>query len=59
MYYASQGVKKIVGMDIVAHYKEEAEALAEQLGYADRFTFVVGDAANTVSGQQLRYDYHE
>jgi len=47
MYYASQGVKKIVGMDIVAHYKEEAEALAEQLGYADRFTFVVGDAANT------------
>jgi len=31
MYYASQGVKKIVGMDIVAHYKEEAEALAGQL----------------------------
>ena len=47
MYYASQGVAKIVGMDIVPHYKEEAEALAHQLGYADRFTFVVGDAAET------------
>ena len=40
MYYASQGVAKIVGMDIVSHYQEEAEALARQLGYADRFTFV-------------------
>ncbi len=47
MYYASQGVAKIVGMDIVPHYKEEAEALAQELGYADRFTFVVGDAAET------------
>lgn len=47
MYYASQGVKHIVGMDIVSHYKAEAEQLAEQLGYADRFTFVVGDAAHT------------
>lgn len=47
MYYASQGVAKIVGMDIVPHYKEEAEALAQQLGYADRFTFIVGDAAQT------------
>ncbi|MBS5144414.1 MAG: class I SAM-dependent methyltransferase [Butyricicoccus pullicaecorum] len=47
MYYASQGVAKIVGMDIVPYYKEEAEALAKQLGYADRFTFVVGDAAQT------------
>ena len=47
MYYAAQGVKHIVGMDIVPHYKEEAEALAQELGYADRFTFVVGDAAHT------------
>ncbi len=47
MYYASQGVAKIVGMDIVSHYQEEAEALARQLGYADRFTFVAGDAAQT------------
>ena len=47
MYYASQGVDKIVGMDIVAHYKDEAEALARELGFADKFEFVVGDAAQT------------
>lgn len=45
MYYASQGVEKIVGMDIVPHYKDEAEALAQELGFSDRFEFVVGDAA--------------
>ena len=47
MYYASQGVEKIVGMDLVAHYKDEAEALARELGFADKFEFVVGDAAQT------------
>ena len=47
MYYAAQGVERIVGMDIVAHYQQEAEELARQLGYADKFTFVVGDAAHT------------
>lgn len=45
MYYAAQGVEKIVGMDIVAHYKEESEALARELGCADKFEFVHGDAA--------------
>ncbi len=47
MYYASQGVKKIVGMDIVDHYKADAEALADELGYRDVFEFVIGDAAHT------------
>ena len=47
MYYASLGVEKIVGMDIVAHFKEESEALARELGYADKFEFVAADAANT------------
>ena len=47
MYYASLGAARVVGMDIVAHYKEEAEALARELGYADRFQFVLGDAAAT------------
>ena len=47
MYYAAQGVERIVGMDIVAHYQQEAEELARQLGYDDKFTFVVGDAAHT------------
>lgn len=47
MFYASKGVKAIVGMDVVAHYKEESEALADQLGFRDRFTFVCRDAADT------------
>ena len=47
MYYASLGAAKIVGMDIVERYREEAEALARELGFADRFEFVHGDAADT------------
>ena len=47
MFYASKGVKSIVGMDVVAHYREESEALADQLGYRDLFTFVCRDAADT------------
>ena len=47
MFYASKGVKAIVGMDVVAHYKEESEQLADHLGFRDRFTFVCRDAADT------------
>ena len=47
MYYASLGAARIVGMDIVERYREEAEALARTLGFAGRFEFVHGDAANT------------
>lgn len=47
LFYASCGVEHITGMDIVAHYKEESEALARELGFADKFTFVLGDAAKT------------
>lgn len=43
LYYASLGAKKVVGVDIVASYRQEAEQLAEQLGYADVFEFVLGD----------------
>lgn len=47
LFYASCGVEHITGMDIVAHYEDEANGLAQQLGYADKFTFVLGDAAST------------
>ncbi|MBQ1936075.1 MAG: class I SAM-dependent methyltransferase [Clostridia bacterium] len=47
LFYASCGVEHITGMDIVAHYEGEANALAERLGYQDKFTFVLGDAAAT------------
>ncbi len=44
LYYISIGAKSVVGVDVVAHYKEEAEAFATQLGYEDRFRFLLGDA---------------
>jgi len=47
MYYASRGAARLVGMDVVARYKEESEALAAQLGYADVFTFLCRDAVDT------------
>ena len=30
LYYASMGANKVYGVDVVAHYKEESEKLAEQ-----------------------------
>lgn len=50
LYYASCGAKKVTGIEIVKSYKEEAEKLAESLGLADKFEFVVGSA--TESGFQ-------
>jgi len=44
LYYVSIGAKKVVGVDVVEHYKAEAEAFAAQLGYEDRFQFLLGDA---------------
>ena len=44
LYYVSLGAKHVTGVDIVAHYKAEAEAMAQSLGFADRFSFVLGSA---------------
>lgn len=44
LYYISIGAKYVVGADVVEHYKAEAEAFAEELGYSDRFRFLLGDA---------------
>lgn len=46
LYYVSVGATEVVGVDIVPHYKEEAEAFAEKLGFSDRFAFILGDALN-------------
>lgn len=45
LYYASQGAKMVYGIDVVAHYEAEANELAKEKGLADRFQFVLGDAA--------------
>lgn len=44
LYYLSIGAGSVVGVDIVPHYKAEAEAFARQLGLDDRFTFLLADA---------------
>lgn len=45
IYYASLGVKKIYGLEVLEKYKEDAETLAAQKGYTDKFNFVCEDAA--------------
>lgn len=47
LYYASRGAAHVTGLDVVASYGPQAEALAEQLGLGDRFTFLCRDAADT------------
>lgn len=44
LYYLSIGASSVVGVDIVPRYKPEAEAFARELGFSDRFTFLLGDA---------------
>ncbi|MEG1538013.1 MAG: class I SAM-dependent methyltransferase, partial [Clostridiales bacterium] len=44
LYYLKCGAKKVTGVDIVEHYRDEALALAEKLGLTDRFSFVVASA---------------
>ena len=44
LYYASLGATFVTGVDIVAHYEEEAYKLANELGLADRFRFVCASA---------------
>jgi len=45
IYYAAQGAKKVYGIDVVAHYEKDANALAKEKGLEDRFQFLLGDAA--------------
>ena len=47
VYYASQGVSEIVGLEILEKYEEEALKLAEDKGFKDVFTFTSQDAAKT------------
>lgn len=47
VYYASQGVKSIVGVEILEKYRNEAEELGRKYNVSDKFTFVCSDAAET------------
>lgn len=46
LFYVSCGAKKVYGLEILGKYKEEADALAESLGFSDKFEFVCGDSAD-------------
>ncbi|MDD7363759.1 MAG: class I SAM-dependent methyltransferase [Peptoniphilus sp.] len=46
VFYASLGAKHTTGLEILEKYRDEAESLAREKGYGDRFTFVQGDAAD-------------
>ncbi len=45
VYYASEGVKSIYGLEILEKYKDEAEALAIKMGYFDKFNYINEDAS--------------
>ena len=45
LYYASMGVEKIYGVEILEKYKKDADALAESLNLKDKFEFVTADGA--------------
>lgn len=44
LYYCSLGAEKVTGVEIVEHYEAEANALAKELGYEDKFRFVRASA---------------
>lgn len=46
LYYATLGVKKIYGVDVVPHYEEEARAMATEKNLADRAEFLTADATH-------------
>ncbi len=47
IYYASMGVERIVGVEILGKYRDEAEQLARKYGMEDKFEFVCADASKT------------
>lgn len=47
VFYASQGVKKITGVEILGKYKDEAEELARKYNMSDKFSFICADASKT------------
>ncbi len=47
MYYLSVGARHVTGLDMLEKYKSVAEDFAKELGCADRFTFLLGNAMDT------------
>jgi len=47
IFYASQGVKNITGVEILEKYRDEAVQLAKKYNMSDKFSFVCADASKT------------
>jgi len=47
LYYAALGAKRVVGLDVLERYREEALALANAKGFQSVFSYVCADAADT------------
>lgn len=47
IFYASQGVNKIIGVEILEKYKKDAEDLAKKYNMSEKFSFVCADASKT------------
>ncbi len=45
LYYAAGGAKKVIGVEILEKYCQEAQRLAADLGLSDKFEFVCANAA--------------
>lgn len=45
LYYANEGAEFVTGIDVVARYEKDANALADKKGLSHKFRFVLGDAA--------------
>ena len=45
LYYASRGVKEVIGVEILEKYRAEADTLSNELGLTNQFRFVCADAA--------------
>lgn len=46
VYYLTKGANSVTAIDLVASYKDEAEALAARFGFSKKFRFEVADAAH-------------
>ena len=44
LYYAALGARMVTGVELVEHYRAEAEDLAAELGLSERFRFVCASA---------------
>jgi ubiquinone/menaquinone biosynthesis C-methylase UbiE len=56
IYYASQGAEKVYGIEVVEHYREEANKLAKEKNLEDKFEFILSDAGEGIPFEDDFFD---